>query len=467
MPNPNLIVFLILFFAPLVRGGNRPIALMILELLGLSLLAWLIITPHFKWQPSKKQRWFMGLLIAYPLLQLIPIPFDLWQTLSGHAYYASALQEAGISASGTWLPGSMAPEMTLYSLMTLIPAVAIFIFIASSGEEKSASLCALLVGMAIFEALLGLAQAAYGPDTVLRLGWYHTGASAAGTYANRDHLAGMLEMILPLALALLASNARYHFKSPHPGGKGSIVSKLSHASSWHVSRFTFYTTASIIILLGLIFTQSRSGVAIGMVVILLSALIFSVKLKNNQQAGLIFSVTAVGIGFAIELGLVPILKRFALEDPLSDSRWVIYSDTSKAISQFFPFGSGAGTFSQVFERFQSQDLLGVFINHAHNDYLEWLMEGGVVTVILIVSFIALFTLQLATIWSHKRWSTVHYLQMGAGIGIVAMGLHSLSDFNLHIPANQIFFAALCGLFFRPTEKEIRLNDTNLHLSIAA
>jgi O-antigen ligase len=219
-----------------------------------------------------------------------------------------------------------------------------------------------------------------------------------------------------------------------------------------MKRFTLYAGASLIILLGLIFTQSRSGVSLGMLTIFLSAIVFSVKLKNNRQAGLIFSIAAIVLMLAIEIGLVPILNRFAFEDPLKDSRWLIYSDTARAIGEFLPLGSGFGSFSQVYARFQSQELLGVFINHAHNDYLEWLMEGGIVVAGLLIGFLTLFAIQLSKLWGYQRWSKIHYIQVGAAIGIIAIGLHSLFDFNLHIPANQIYFASLCGLFFRPTQQ---------------
>jgi O-antigen ligase len=88
-----------------------------------------------------------------------------------------------------------------------------------------------------------------------------------------------------------------------------------------------------------------------------------------------------------------------------------------------------------------------FINNAHNDYLELLFEMGAAATFLITAFILLYIYGWVKLWG-KAWNQLHFIQNAAGVGIFILLLHSLTDFNLHTPANMIAFAFLCGLFFR-------------------
>ena len=150
---------------------------------------------------------------------------------------------------------------------------------------------------------------------------------------------------------------------------------------------------------------------------------------------------------ALTIGLVPVLNRFT-EDPLRDARWTIFTSTWEAVKVYFPMGSGIGTYGEVYQRFHVPELSGNFINNAHNDYLEWLLEGGVVAGALIASFILLYILHWQEVLRRGMWRTYNFVQVATGVGILAMMLHSLVDFNLHIPANQIYFALLAGIFFK-------------------
>jgi O-antigen ligase len=146
---------------------------------------------------------------------------------------------------------------------------------------------------------------------------------------------------------------------------------------------------------------------------------------------------------------------------MHDARWGIYAATWTAIKEFYPIGSGVGTYAEVFQRFQTADLSGMFINNAHNDYLEWLMEGGLPAGILIATFIFLYIVRWLTAYTGTPWRTHNFIQVAAGLSVLAMLLHSLLDFNLHIPANQIYLALMAGLFFRVNGKQRSGQDSGL------
>lgn len=445
------LLILVLAFAPLVHGGNRPLPLLFLELAALGLAAFLIRKPQVFNQFPRSSVLLLLAVFLLPLLQLLPLPFFVWRHLPGHAWYAQALAATGGEAAVTFRAASLVPSLTEYSWLALLPPLTVFLFALSLPKEQLRSLVPVFLGLASFQALLGLMQYGDGPDSLLRFGNYDTGPVASGTYANRDHLAGFLEMALPLSLAMLAATLG-HSRSPRRHAP-RLRQRLATLASTYLNQAVVYGAMSIVLLLGLIFTHSRTGVVLGMVVILLCTIAFSLRLGGRNVYGLIGTFTAISVALAVEIGLVPVLDRFVRQDPLKDARWAIFGDVTTAIGEFFPLGSGMGTFSQVFPRFHGADLNGMFINRAHNDYLEWVMEGGIVAALIILAFLAIYLLRALRVWQRGEWRTFKFMQVGAGIGLFAMILHTFVDFNLHIPANQIYFAFLAALFFHQAQDE--------------
>jgi len=434
----------VLVFAPLIKGGNRPIPLLILELAALALLVLAALRPAFSGHLPRAMLAALACLAALPLLQLLPLPPSLWSALPGRDFYAAALAAVGAEAGFRGM--SLIPWATQAAGLALLPPLAVFLTATGLPDEKLKTLAHGFIALAVAQALIGLAQYGMGSTGVVFAG--EPTARGMGTYANPDHLAGLLEMALPLALALLAMNV-------HPGGPGvphrrgrGLRQRLSglFSQEFRLNRTALLAAASIAILLGLVFTRSRAGVGLGMLGILLCALVFARRIGGERSARLVTVLGVIGLALALEIGLAPVLERFTDTNLVEDSRLSIFAGTLAGIGEFLPFGSGIGTFPEVFRRFQPGDV-PYFVNHAHNDYLEWLFEGGLFAGALVAVFLALYALRWPQLWTRERWSHLRYLQVGAGIGLLLLGLHGLVDFNLHIPANAIYFAFLAGLFF--------------------
>ena len=127
---------------------------------------------------------------------------------------------------------------------------------------------------------------------------------------------------------------------------------------------------------------------------------------------------------------------------------MILASSLDGIGQFFPFGSGAGTYPSVYPLFQPVELGRYFINHAHNDYLEALFQQGIFSLLFILLALAVFFRQWPRLLVKGRWGSFRFIQVGAGVGLLLIALHSLVDFNLQIPANTIFFSFLAAVFLK-------------------
>ena len=451
----------LLVFAPLFRGGNRPLPLLVMELAALALLVWRFWSPPAGGQPlSRPARIFLALLFLLPLTQLFPIPIALWGSLPGREFYAEALRQVDAGGAGfDWRAISLIPAATEAAGLALLPPLAIFLAAVNLDSRRLLVLVWVFLGIATAEALLGLIQYGDGPDSVFRLGNTLMGGSASGTYVNRNHLAGLLEMALPVGLALLAATVG-HGRPPHASGsrgrRGRTFRQwLARFSVARINQAAIYGAAALAILLGLIFTRSRAGVSLAMLGILLSTLTFSYRLGGRNVYGLIGTFTAVGVGLASLIGLTPVWSRFTLQDPIEDGRWKIFDATVQAIGEFFPLGSGGGTFEDVMRRFHPADFPGVTINRAHNDYLEWLLEFGLIAGLAIAVWLLFYFRQWGRVWKRGEWAPFRFAQAGAGIALLLLMLHTLVDFNLRIPANAALAALLAAVFFHRAPEEER------------
>jgi O-antigen ligase len=449
---------LLLFFAPLFYAGNGPLPLLLMELLALAVVYYRLKTPNSLADIPNIYLAFICALLIVPLLQLVPVPYGLWGYFAGREDYAQALSTVGAATSYQLRALSLIPSATEYAWLALLPPLAIFLFTMTLQKEQVKFLVVFVISMAVFQSVLGLMQYGLGTDTILRP-YKMYAVSALGTFINRDHFAGFLEMLLPLVLAMIAAHVGHqHVSRRHVR---SLRQRLMLLTATHVNKGIIYGVAAIFMFLALIFTQSRTGVALGMLLVILSAAAFATRLGGKNVYGLLGSVIAVSLVLAFEVGMVPVISRFVDQDPLQDGRWLIYKDVLSAIGEFFPLGSGFGTFIEVFPRFQTASFGGAIVNSAHNDYLEWIMEGGIFSAILMLIFMMLYLRRWPQVWKRGAWRYMNFVQVGAGIGMFCIILHSFVDFNLHIPANQIYFALLAGLFFYSVAGEVEDSEVKL------
>ncbi|HAS50381.1 MAG TPA: O-antigen ligase domain-containing protein, partial [Gammaproteobacteria bacterium] len=310
--NPGAVLFYgligFLIFAPLFRGGNRSLPLLVMELLAVGLLTWRFWQPPSGGQPlSWSVRVFLALLFLAPLTQLIQLPFDLWAELPGRVFYAEALRQASIDDAGIgWRSLSLIPAATESSWLALLPPLAVFLAAVNLSSRQLTTLVLVFLGVATGEAFLGLIQYGDGPDSVFRLGNFLMGDSASGTYINRNHLAGLLEMALPIALALLAATVGQG-RPPHSRGRShrqrTFRQWLARFSVARINQAAIFAALALVILLGLIFTRSRAGVALAMLGILLCTLLFANRLGGRNVYGWMGTFTATGISLASLVGL--------------------------------------------------------------------------------------------------------------------------------------------------------------------
>src|SRR5687768_8225472 len=137
------------------------------------------------------------------------------------------------------------------------------------------------------------------------------------------------------------------------------------------------------------------------------------------------------------------------KDPLADDRWTFTAGTLRAALDYFPFGSGFGTFDSVYHLYETASMLDpTYVNNAHNDFAEAFLEGGLIFVAILLAFLGWFLLVAVRIWqapSNAQSSALDIsLARAASINVTLLLLHSGFDYPLRAAALSSIFAFSCA-----------------------
>ena len=452
---------LLLISAPVIRGGNRHVALLMLEWLAL-LLLWLMAlrtllpasasalpaqhddAPFLSAEPGaiagvSRTIWVLALSpLWFGLLQLIPVPVAFWAALPGRELYLQGLAVVNASPAG-FRPLTLTPDATWASVLAGIPLSAAFMLAFASSQRQLRVFVWALVLFALVQAVMGVLQLG-------RVGDLSFGASlgdrAIGTFANPNHFASYITMTIPLAILLL----RQAIAQPRQRRRDG-VRRLPTGAWWGLVLF--------LLLCGVLASGSRAGTITCLVVALLAVVLLPTQ--RNHSAGRrwgLLAAAALLVMVVVSVGVNLLFARFAAgpANYLDNDRGLMLVSTWDAAMAFWPFGSGLGSFAQVYPRFQPAGVKG-FAPHAHSDFVQLLMEGGALTAVLGLLVGWLLVRQVRVLVRQLRDSPADkaaLLQASCGLGFLAVFLHSWFDFNLRIPANAILAVFLLGVFLRPS-----------------
>jgi O-antigen ligase len=273
----------------------------------------------------------------------------------------------------------------------------------------------------------------YGGIVALSAG----GESALGSFANRNHFAGYLVMCLSLGLGLLIGSLT---------GEASRGWRqfLRNIVAWILSPKMLLRLALVVMVIALVLTHSRMGNTSFFVSLLVAGAIALLLAKRATRSMVVLIASLIVIDIFVVgayFGVQKVLDRIEQTRMEAENRPDIARDALRMWKDYPVFGSGLGSFHLVFPRYSKQDL-GDLYTHAHNDYVEFACDTGVIGVALLgllvfSSFLAALRAQAA-----RRDPLMRGISFGAMMAIIALGMHSSVDFNLQIPSNALTFMLL-------------------------
>jgi O-antigen ligase len=422
--------------APLPFGSVGPWGRLAVELLAFALTGvWMFAATRSEvaLPPRSVSIALIGLL-AVAAIQLVPLPAGVVSALSPHA---TALRRGLDPVPEPTL--SLAPGATASALRTGAALVGILFVTTTVVAARGATRLALTaLAASAFQGLYGLLVLASGHDRIWSVSKTAYLDSATGTYINRNHFAGFLAATLPLGVGLVIAGARR--AGERSQAKGRLIGVLGPEGSKSLLLGLLALTGAA----GLLLSFSRAGTALGLIAIVGTA---GVVLggKTAHRLAAIAVVVAIAAVPLLDLGADRLVARYATTGDdfrASGGRLDVARDTLRMIAAFPVAGCGFGAFTWAFPAFSSPEVR-LHYTHAHNDLLQLGAEGGIPAWGLLG--LALAAVSRTVIRVLRGASDP--LATGAAIGLAALLVHGLVDFNFHIPANAAIAAVLAGVLF--------------------
>jgi len=420
----------------------------------------LAILTH--WGGRPEGRLLAGGLAAIAVaiaVQLMPLPNQVVDRISPNLGFftfhsADVVTSAAPGAAAIQRGGSralsVAPARTIRGL-GLFVAFALFFFgmIRVLSSVRATALVRTLVWFGFVLALIGIVQYVLtGGETYLMkiYGFWRPRyrASPFGPFVNRNHFAGWMIMVLPLAFGA----AYGAWEAGASLAAGSFRDRVSWASTPSAGRMILMLFAAAVMGLALILSQSRSGMA-GFIAGTMMFAVAVVRAQSTVRAKaavtVICAVVLVGVG--LWAGADRIVQRASsLRGDASSvgGRRQVWRDAIHLAGDFPLAGAGLNTFGTAMMLYQTDR--DVHFQEAHNDYLQVAAEGGFLVCLPIVLTVTVFIRDVRRRFREAPPSgTTYWLRVGSVIGLLSIALQSLVEFSLQMPANAALFAMLAAV----------------------
>ncbi|WP_171009509.1 O-antigen ligase family protein [Sphingomonas sp. 2SG] len=359
LPAILLAAFLIVLW--LAGGASRA------DVLGQVLVrgaAWglLILAALFSPRPQVREAGAVAYLVLaavlLPTLQLVPLPPAIWESLSGRTVFMQAVE-----GTQPWRPWSIVPGATWNALGSLIVPVAALVFVTTLRERERRWLPDMILALITVSTLVGLLQFS---GVRFNNPFINEGVGAVnGTFANRNHFALFLTIGCILVPVWAFQGSRHRIR-----------------------RIPIALGLLLLFILVILASGSRAGLGLGVFAVGLGLAIVWKDMHQMLRGAPRWTLPAIILGIvtvisifvlvSVVAGRAQSITRVLSVDPSADMRSRALPTIMTMIETYFPWGSGFGGFDPIFRMHEPFNLLKLtFFNHAHNDFLEVVLEGGI------------------------------------------------------------------------------------------
>lgn len=393
----------------------------------LAVMVALVFAARPRWHSMVPLAWFLASAILLVALQLIPLPPSLWTALPGREMLAGSALVSG--QPQPWRPLSLSPDATLNALSALVvPAVVLYLLGLQRHEDRW-WLVRLLLGFVVASSLLGLMQfSGSGFDHPL----INDVGSVSANFANRNHFALFAACGCILAPAWAFGERRY--------------------ATWKAILAAGLLIFFVLIILA---TGSRSGIVLGAVGVAIGLTSVGGRILKQLRAfprrvWLPTVLSAAGaliiaVVLSITLGRAASVERVQLLDAAADLRAQSLPTVIEMVGSYWPAGSGYGTFDPAYRIIEPSALLSYsYLNHAHNDLLEVVLDGGIAGLSILLAALIWVAWSAFRAWRTPIDSGSLLPRVGSGI-ILLVVLASAVDYPARTP--MIMALLVIGAFW--------------------
>lgn len=326
----------------------------------------------------------VGAMVLWMTVQIVPLPPSLWQALPGRDLVAGLDRLAGIE--GGWRPIALAPFRALDSLLAmLVPVSALLLALAA--RVRSRTILLAIAGLGAGNAILAILQVLGGTRGPFHLYALTNRGAATGLFANENHAAVFAAIVL-LVLARLAVPA-----SPEP----SAQPFQSLPDRARLALLPLY----LLVVLGVLISGSRAGLACAVLAMLAGGLMVWTGRGARHRPARGSNRRALALAAAGSLGIVILVSAFVFvgrapaaadllaDRSIEDIRWSLWPVLADMLRDHWLAGTGFGAFDAAYRIYEPTALLlPAYVNQAHNDWAQLVIEGGLPAALCLFGLLA-------------------------------------------------------------------------------
>lgn len=457
------VILLILVITPWLFGGTQANHIQLACCgIGIVLLLW-SIKQLLRWKLTLHLCWVsitLTLLFLFSSLYLLPLPRSALRWISPEAarLYETLLprtQEQPMAGDREEIlpfpPGStvsLYPGATQFELLQLLAAMSLFFVVRHSlaTPERLKRLAWVLVMNGCILSIFALIQKLRGLDYMIY--GIHVPGVSFGPFINRNHFCSYVNFSICLGLGLFLSIMQ---QSPRPydsSVRGQSTPSRYTLGYW--SEILQHPQAVwLLIPVAVCMTAVMASLSRGGILALGAGLTLAIlawqRRGSSQAVWLFLTIPVIAFGLLLWYGAAPTLQRIENESLANEGRFAIWKASFDAFRHFSLVGTGFGTFQTVEPLYRPVDVNQTIVHeHAHNEYMEALVEGGLVRLLLTL---VLIWLVLRAGWqslkTRKRGSR-QALILGAWAACLTLAVQSIGEFGIHVPAVAAVLAVTAG-----------------------
>ena len=439
----EVIVIGLLAFMPAALGVIAPWSEMIVLLAAGTLASLLAVRHVVLRQEGFVWTWTYIPIAAIALLavvQLLPLPDGLLRVISPNTLETRTALLGELAGTGR-ATISFYPNATRQGLRLVLAIAAIFT-VAMNLYRRPAQIKRLLMGITVIGggfAVLALAQRVSDADAIYWSIPVRSGGATGGPFVNHNNFSQFMSLSIGAAVGLILMRLHEEFQGRHPS-----VADVASGLTQPAMRGVWFAVGAVVLGVAAVFlSMSRGGMISLLVAGGFTAVMLSLKRGLQGRGWVIVILALFSFIVVLYLGFDAVCDRLStLQDPYraEGGRIQIVKDIASAWTKFPAVGAGLGTHEVVYPMFD-RSTIPALAAHAENEYAQMAEECGLAG-LLALAALALIIWRAYAVNIRHLSIPVRSAAFGLGFGLLAVSLHSLSDFGQHLPAN----ASLTAIF---------------------
>ena len=432
----------LIFWVPIPLGSNRPWAWGLIEI-----IVFLLLSIHLYFAIKNKDDIFekllpykyllIGFLIVqcWLILQYIPLPSTILYSLSPnladvYQYFPNEWRTLSLDPSET--------RVASYKGLAYFCIIILSILLITS-ESRLKQLLTIIVLSGTFQAVYGSLQAMSSNE----LSWVfevHNSTIATGGFIYKNHFANFLLLCLSMGIGLLVANLTQH-------SAGSTREKIRNIVSALIEGKAVIRIALALMVIGLVMSRSRMGNAAFFISMTITGIFAFIYFKQRSKGLTVLLISLFIIDTFILgawFGLDKVKNRIEQTSLSQETRDEVNIYGLELIKKYPLMGTGAGSFYTVFPMVKGDDIK-LFYDHAHNDYLQFSIEYGLLMTLLLATLVFASLWQAIYTMRNRKNNLMKGTAFGCMMAIIGMLIHITVDFNLQAPANAVYFVLILTL----------------------